>query len=78
MEGSSLDRGYQNQIWRKLVLVMVVPLLLVQLAIYEWMKVIFGDGSIPVGLTFMAALAAGYAAFRVRPLERRLAAMSSR
>ncbi|MDG2123586.1 MAG: hypothetical protein P8J87_07815 [Verrucomicrobiales bacterium] len=74
LEGSSLDRGYQNQIWRKLVLVMVVPLLMVQLAIYEWMKAIFWGGSFPVGLTLMAALAAGYAAFRVRPLERRLAA----
>lgn len=72
--GSSLDRAYQNQIWRRLITVMVVPLLIVQLAVYEWMKAILADGGIPVGLTLMAALAAGYAAFRVRPLERRLAA----
>lgn len=74
LAGSSLDRTYQNQIWKRLVAVMVVPLLLVQLAIYEWMKMILGEGSAPVALTLMAALAAGYAAFRVRPLERRLAA----
>lgn len=61
-----------DRLLARFFLILITPLFLLQLAVYEWIQQWSTLQPHPVALTLMAGLVAGYAAHRIRPLWKRL------
>lgn len=61
-----------EHVFGQLFILLGPPLIVLQLAIFEWMRHLFGWPPQHIAMTMMALLLSGYAAYRIRPIWQRI------